>query len=207
MNFSSTPYNLINKLFVCKCESGENPISARFTTPDPFVQNPGFSQDYNRYSYVNNNPLKYTDPSGYSSIGCGYNPTWRAMTMQITQLMAYSNDQYDFLYGRGNYIMGGGFGGAIGYLSYNGSLLGAGSVSGGLNGLNQITEAGTAYIENSYGVTPSIQGGVMGSWTQSYSTVIGPTQPGVLPAFIVTATFTPTLITDRSVSNTKTLLD
>jgi len=43
-----------------------DPVVARFLSPDPFVQDPGFSQNYNRYSYVMNNPLKYTDPSGNS---------------------------------------------------------------------------------------------------------------------------------------------
>ncbi|PLW98925.1 MAG: hypothetical protein C0591_03515, partial [Marinilabiliales bacterium] len=33
--------------------------------PDPIVQAPNYSQSYNRYSYVFNNPLKYTDPTGY----------------------------------------------------------------------------------------------------------------------------------------------
>lgn len=38
---------------------------ARFMQADPFVQAPTNSQSYNRYSYVLNNPLSYTDPSGY----------------------------------------------------------------------------------------------------------------------------------------------
>jgi len=42
-----------------------DPLLARMLSPDPFVPNPALSQDYNRYSYVRNNPLKYTDPSGY----------------------------------------------------------------------------------------------------------------------------------------------
>lgn len=36
----------------------------RFLSPDPFVQVPTDPQNYNRYSYCLNNPLKYTDPSG-----------------------------------------------------------------------------------------------------------------------------------------------
>jgi len=43
-----------------------DPCQGRFLSPDVLVQSPDFTQDYNRYSYVLNNPLKYTDPSGYT---------------------------------------------------------------------------------------------------------------------------------------------
>jgi hypothetical protein len=35
-----------------------------FLSPDNYVQNPGSTQNFNRYGYCLNNPLKYTDPSG-----------------------------------------------------------------------------------------------------------------------------------------------
>jgi len=41
-----------------------DPLTAMFFSPDPFVQAPGNWLNYNRYSYVLNNPFKYTDPSG-----------------------------------------------------------------------------------------------------------------------------------------------
>jgi RHS repeat-associated protein len=41
-----------------------DPAVGRFLAPDPYIQNPYFSQNFNRYSYALNNPLKYTDPSG-----------------------------------------------------------------------------------------------------------------------------------------------
>jgi RHS repeat-associated protein len=41
-----------------------DPILGRMLSPDRFVQDPLFSQSYNRYSYAWNNPLRYTDPSG-----------------------------------------------------------------------------------------------------------------------------------------------
>lgn len=41
-----------------------DPLLGRFLSPDPFVQSPDDLQNYNRYSYVLNNPLRYTDPSG-----------------------------------------------------------------------------------------------------------------------------------------------
>ena len=42
-----------------------DPTLGRMLSPDPVVQAPTVGQNYNRYSYVLNNPLKYTDPSGY----------------------------------------------------------------------------------------------------------------------------------------------
>ncbi len=42
-----------------------DPRLGRFMQADPFIQASGNTQSYNRYSYVMNNPLKYTDPSGY----------------------------------------------------------------------------------------------------------------------------------------------
>jgi RHS repeat-associated protein len=41
-----------------------DPLTAMFFSPDPFVQAPGNWLNYNRYGYVMNNPLKYTDPNG-----------------------------------------------------------------------------------------------------------------------------------------------
>jgi RHS repeat-associated protein len=43
-----------------------DPVIARFLSPDPVLQSPSNGQNYNRYSYCLNNPLKYVDPSGYS---------------------------------------------------------------------------------------------------------------------------------------------
>lgn len=42
-----------------------DPQLGRFLSPDPHVQFVGNLQSYNRYSYVLNNPLRYTDPTGY----------------------------------------------------------------------------------------------------------------------------------------------
>ncbi len=42
-----------------------DPKLGRFLSADPFVQDVGDLQSLNRYSYVRNNPLSYTDPTGY----------------------------------------------------------------------------------------------------------------------------------------------
>ncbi len=42
-----------------------DPSVSHMLSADPFVQFPADGQSYNRYSYVFNNPLRYTDPSGF----------------------------------------------------------------------------------------------------------------------------------------------
>jgi RHS repeat-associated protein len=42
-----------------------DPQLGRFISADPFVQDPFDAQSLNRYAYVYDNPLTYTDPSGY----------------------------------------------------------------------------------------------------------------------------------------------
>jgi len=53
-----------------------DPKLRRFTAPDPFVTEPFNPQGMNRYSYVQNSPLTYTDPSGFSipPTGIGFPP-------------------------------------------------------------------------------------------------------------------------------------
>lgn len=41
-----------------------DPLLGRMMEPDPHVQDLTYTQNFNRYSYVWNNPLKYTDPTG-----------------------------------------------------------------------------------------------------------------------------------------------
>jgi RHS repeat-associated protein len=43
-----------------------DPLLGRFLQADPIIDEPFNLQSYNRYSYVANNPLAFTDPTGYS---------------------------------------------------------------------------------------------------------------------------------------------
>jgi RHS repeat-associated protein len=44
----------------------QDAITGRFLSADPEIPDPTDPQSYNRYSYVRNNPLTYTDPTGFT---------------------------------------------------------------------------------------------------------------------------------------------
>jgi RHS repeat-associated protein len=49
-----------------------DPLLGRFVSADSVVPGAGNPQAFNRYSYVNNNPLKYVDPSGHDPLGTAW---------------------------------------------------------------------------------------------------------------------------------------
>ena len=59
----------------------EDSVTGRFLSPDPRGTIQGNTQSWNRYSYVNNNPMSYTDPSGFC--GQSSHPAVRAAASAI----------------------------------------------------------------------------------------------------------------------------
>jgi RHS repeat-associated protein len=55
-----------------------DPLIGRFGTPDPMTESPFSTQGWNRYSYVGNSPLNFTDPSGYCFAGCAWQAPFKA---------------------------------------------------------------------------------------------------------------------------------
>lgn len=51
-----------------------DPYVGRFMTPDPFVFHPFDTAGLNRYSYVQNDPVNFTDPSGFDLNQENYRP-------------------------------------------------------------------------------------------------------------------------------------
>jgi RHS repeat-associated protein len=45
-----------------------DPVIGRFVSSDPFVDGWANSQGFNRYAYVKNNPLSWTDPTGFDGV-------------------------------------------------------------------------------------------------------------------------------------------
>ncbi|MGD9492335.1 MAG: RHS repeat-associated core domain-containing protein [Bacteroidales bacterium] len=62
-----------------------DPVIGRFLSPDPYIQLPYFAQNFDRYSYVWNNPLKYVDPSGdkVGGNGPGFAHWWYIQMLKI----------------------------------------------------------------------------------------------------------------------------
>jgi RHS repeat-associated protein len=67
-----------------------DPTLGRFLSADPTIQFPGDLQSYNRYTYTNNNPLRYVDPSGYgffSSIGHFFKKYWKVIVVVVIAIV------------------------------------------------------------------------------------------------------------------------
>jgi|GEM_PF-4727861 len=92
-----------------------DPILSMFLSPDPFIQSPETTQNYNRYAYVLNNPLKYTDPTGFSRSAYlemlmdRYNYEGGGFWYRGTYYSYRSDAGYD---GHGGYVASGGPGGS-----------------------------------------------------------------------------------------------
>jgi len=78
-----------------------DPLLGRFLSADPFVQYPASTQGWNRYAYVDNNPLARVDPSGYGWFSKAIKSVTRAFKNPVVRAVtavavAYFTGYYDF---------------------------------------------------------------------------------------------------------------
>ena len=96
-----------------------DPQMSSFLSVDAYVQSPDNSQSFNRYAYCLNNPLKYTDPSGWQMIGgmtpsnpfhenWGVNFVEKAYTSVEAKQMLWSTGISTEIWMEGSEIHGGG---------------------------------------------------------------------------------------------------
>ena len=167
-----------------------DPMMGRMLSPDNFVQNPHDARSYNRYTYANNNPLKYTDPDGEifimpmiswsSSGGLDVSITFGigapgAASAQVT--VGY-NSKSGNAYISGGVTVGGitasiGFGDQTGFTASVGIGLGVPGLNGGFG--TNLTGGGISWSENggksvsAFGFTMDESGELIFNPSVSYS--------------------------------------
>lgn len=176
-----------------------DPRIGRFLSPDPYVQMPDNGQNFNRYSYCLNNPLKYTDPSG-KLFGLGgffyamalYNVAssmiraeafgqnvWKAGSVSLFSTAATSGigaafgatgSVYSELMRAGAHGIAGGIEASMSGGSFGSGFL-AGAVSSGMGSLAQGFKLGSGYM-----LGMSAMGGVLSSAITDGSFVEGALQ-------------------------------
>ena len=87
-----TAFGLINMNGRCY-----DPLTSSFLSVDAYVQDPTSAQAFNRYAYCGYNPLRYTDPTGWSPDGYGRQPQPQSYDPTARY---HSDDPNDVLWGR-----------------------------------------------------------------------------------------------------------
>lgn len=139
-----------------------DPNIGRFMQADPFIQQPDNFQNYNRYSYVLNNPMSYTDPSGFF-----FDKIWDAIKPFVAVIVTAIAYVYCNI-GCGPAVWAA-IGGATGALSaavnggnvFRGAIIGA--VTAGIAG--GVADGVEAFIVNGAigGIASVVQGGEFGN--------------------------------------------
>lgn len=118
-----------------------DPTLGRFLSCDNYVQEPNNSQNFNRYSYCVNNPLKFTDPSGNSFILAG--AIIGAVMGGINAALKHDNIIGGILIGGAVGALSSWAGGAMAGLTQANNVW-AGSISGAVAGVG--TGAATTFV-------------------------------------------------------------
>jgi RHS repeat-associated protein len=120
-----------------------DPVLRQFMSPDNYVQDPYNTQNFNRFGYVLNNPLLYTDPSGeiVTAIVIG------AAVAVLTKAIVNNMNGIPVWHGMGKAAVIGGVQGAIGF--------GIGSIQ------SSITAATTTSVSAGTQLTCALMGTVM----------------------------------------------
>jgi len=135
-----------------------DPSLKRFVSPDPIIQNPYLTQNYNKYTYCINNPLKYVDLNGFSwlsKVGNWAGQNWKqiatiAATVVVIAVVTVATA------GLGTLAAGAIIGAAGGFTS--------GAVGTWLNGGSFMQGLGSGAINGIIGSIAGVAGGIASGW-------------------------------------------
>ena len=155
-----------------------DPLIGRFFSPDKYVANSSFTQDFNRYTYARNCPLMYTDPSGEFIVS--------TIMAALNYIIGVSNSSGGFnnwnwddfgasvMLGVGCGIIGGGVGGAAAALIPVAGFIGgfaSGVVGGFASGIVSGAATGTPILKSAFigaGIGGAIGGLIGGIQAAAY---------------------------------------
>ena len=177
-----------------------DPVLGRFLSPDPYVQMPDVTQNFNRYSYCLNNPLKYVDKDGKI---LWFIPVIAAVVGGGVNLVANWNNIEGFWDGLSTFAVGAGAGAATvctagagagfwtvaGVSAAGGAAIGANNsivaqTGANFEGFNHIswTEFGRSTL---VGGVSGFAGGSVGYWAANSSVLVNNLSNPVLRTSIV----------------------
>jgi RHS repeat-associated protein len=154
-----------------------DPKLHRFLMPDNFVQDPYNTQNFNRYGYVLNNPLSYTDSSGeFFWVAVGIGALIGAITQAVRPGATFGSIFGGALIGGLAGALGAGIGNVVAGGSFFGSQIattigfGSGFLSGFTGGFagGFVGGAGTAWLNGANfgdGLGTGLKGGAIGGIT------------------------------------------
>ena len=143
-----------------------DPLLGRFLSPDPYVQAPDFTQNFNRYSYALNNPLKFTDDTGEFALTTML--TVAAITAAVFGLGNVGahmiRDDISFYDGVKYFFSGAVAGFFVGAAAYTGwcGIVGMSKMAGFLGTVGKIAKYGAICVEGVH-VASTITGAVGGA--------------------------------------------
>ncbi|MEC4738043.1 FG-GAP-like repeat-containing protein, partial [Shewanella sp. E94] len=159
----------------------------RFLQADPFIQQADNLQNYNRYAYVLNNPMSYSDPTGFffDKIWKAIKKYWKPILAIVVAVVTYGAASEWAFYqlgmvtsassgvglsavttyslSAGGYALAGAAAGAVAGGITTGSLSGAakgaltGAIMGGVTGA--LSSTGTSFSDSAYRLSLSAVGG------------------------------------------------
>ncbi|KRD39242.1 hypothetical protein ASE35_02430 [Lysobacter sp. Root916] len=139
-----------------------DPSLGRFLQVDPFIQDPENPQSWNAYTYVFNNPLRYTDPSGMLGVE---ERQWLGAIVALTMIIV--GQPVGIAEAVAWTALSGFVGGAIATQSFRGGVLGAmtavvtAGIAGAAVGAGPFAQIGMMALTG--GVMAQLQGGNFGS--------------------------------------------